>query len=120
MDETVMMVWVDKILVPHVATAPDDVIPLLILNSYHCHMMSCVVQKMNKLGVKVKHILGGCISLCQPINVGFNKSFKDCMQRQRVLWMINKGVIHSTMSPPMRLDVEKWVKSAMAEMNREG
>ncbi len=44
MDEVVMIAWVDEVLAPYVATAPDDVIPLLILDSYRCHMMALVVQ----------------------------------------------------------------------------
>jgi hypothetical protein len=34
MDEVVMLAWVDDILRPYVQTAPDDLIPLLILDSY--------------------------------------------------------------------------------------
>jgi hypothetical protein len=34
MDEVVMLAWVDNILQPYVEMAPDDVIPLLILDSY--------------------------------------------------------------------------------------
>jgi hypothetical protein len=34
MDKAVMIAWVDEVLAPYVAMAPDDVIPLLILNSY--------------------------------------------------------------------------------------
>ena len=34
---------------------------------------------VQELGVKVKHVPGGCTSLCQPVDVGFHKPFKDCM-----------------------------------------
>ena len=41
-------------------------------------MMASVVQKIQQeLGVEVKHIPGGCTFLCQPVDVGFNKPFKD-------------------------------------------
>ena len=46
-------------------------------------MMASVVQKIQELGVEVKHIPGGCTSLCQPVDVGYNKSFKDRLRR---LW----------------------------------
>jgi hypothetical protein len=39
MDEGVMVAWVDNVLAPYVATVPDHVIPLLILDSYCCHKM---------------------------------------------------------------------------------
>ena len=63
MDETVMLAWVGQVLRPYVDTAPKDIIPILILDSYRCHMMALVVQKIQELGMEVKHIPGGCTSL---------------------------------------------------------
>ena len=100
---------------PYVATAPDHVVPILILDMYQCHMIALVLQRIQELGVE-----GGCTFLCQPVNVGFNKPFKDRMQRQWLNWMITKGIIHGTTSPPKRLDVAKWVDTAMLEMKGEG
>ena len=82
MDKTVMIAWVNKVLKPYVPTAPDHVIPILILNMYQCHMMASAVQMIQELGVEVKHIPGGCTFLCQPVNVGFNMPSKDSMQWQ--------------------------------------
>jgi hypothetical protein len=120
MDEDVMIAWVKEVLAPYVATAPDHVVPILILDMYRCHMMPSVVQMIQELGVEVQHIPGGCTSLCQPVDVGFNKPFKDRMRRQWFNWMINEGVIHGTTSPPARLDVAKWVNAAMLEMKGRG
>ncbi len=64
MDETVTIAWVNEVLAPYVTTAPDHVIPILILDMYQCHMMASVVQMIQELGVEVKHIPGGCTSLC--------------------------------------------------------
>jgi hypothetical protein len=75
---------------------------------------------IQKLGVEVKHIPGGCTSSCQPVDVGFNKPFKDRMHRTWQSWMIAEGVFHGTTSLPTRLDVATWVSNAMAEMKREG
>jgi len=69
---------------------------------------------------QVMHIPGGCTSLCQPVDVGFNKPFKDRVRRQWVSWMIAKGVIHGTTSPPTRRDVMGWIDRAVAEMRSEG
>jgi hypothetical protein len=120
MDEMVMLAWVDEILRPYVKTAPDDVIPLLILDSYQCHMMALVVEKVHELGVEVKHIPGGCTSLCQPIDIGFNKPFKDRLWKLWISWMIAEGVIHGTTSSPMWKNIATWVHDAMGEMSREG
>jgi hypothetical protein len=68
MDEGVMIVWVDEILKPYVTNAPAHIMPLLILDSYRCHMMGLVVQRIQELGIKVRHIPGGCTSLCQPVD----------------------------------------------------
>ena len=73
MDEEVMVAWVDKVLATYVAMALDHVVPLLILDSYRCHMMVSFVQRIQELGLEVQHIPGSCTSLCQPIDVGFNK-----------------------------------------------
>ena len=75
MDEKVMLQWVEKILKPYVDGAPDEVIPLLFLDSYRCHIMGSVVTAIQNLGVKVEHIPGGCMYLCQPVDVGVNKPF---------------------------------------------
>ena len=119
MDERVMIAWVDEILKPYVANAPEHIIPILILDSYRCHMMGSVVQRIQELGVEVRHIPGGCTSLCQPVDVGFNKPFKDRVRKQWLSWMTAEGIIHGTTNPPSRRDVAGWVDRAMAEMKRE-
>ena len=115
-----MFAWVDEVLKPYVADVPEHVIPILILDSYRSHMMASVVTKIQELGIEVKHIPGGCTSLCQPVDVGFNKPFKDHVRRQWVSWMIAEGVIHGTTSLPTRRDVAEWVDRAVAEMRSEG
>jgi hypothetical protein len=60
MDEHVMLSWVDDVLRPYVESAPENIIPLLILDSYRCHMMPSVVMRIEELGVEVRHIPGGC------------------------------------------------------------
>ena len=44
MDEQVMLQWVEQILKPYVDTAPEDVVPILFLDSYRCHIMASVVN----------------------------------------------------------------------------
>ena len=57
--------WVERILQLYVNTAPDDVVPILFLDLYRCHMAS-VVEVIQELGVEVEHIPGGCTGLFQP------------------------------------------------------
>jgi hypothetical protein len=119
MDETVMITWVADVLKPYLTDAPEDVTPLPILDSYRCHMMASVVQRIRELGIKVRHIPGGCSSLCQPVDVRFNKPFKDHVRRQWLSWMTAKGIIHGTTSSPLRHNVAEWVNRAMAEIKGE-
>jgi len=70
--------------------------------------------------MEVQHIPGRCTSLCQPVDVCFNKPFKDRMRWQWINWMTNKGIVHGTTSLPARLDVAKWVQNAMLEMKGRG
>ena len=67
----------------------------------------------------MKHILGGCTSLCQPVDVGFNKPFKSRVQKMWINWMIAKGVQEGTTSSPTRRDVAVWVDEAMAKMKEK-
>jgi hypothetical protein len=50
MDERVMLAWVDEVLKPYVASGLEHIIPILILDSYRCHMMALVVTKIQELG----------------------------------------------------------------------
>lgn len=116
MDERVMLFWAEKVLKPHVESAPEHVIPLLILDSYRCHMMSSVVQAIQEMGVEVTHIPGGCTSLCQPVDVGFNKPFKTNVRQDWESWMLFDGIVHGTTSAPTREEVAGWIAQAFRRM----
>ena len=49
MDEKVMLMWVEQILIPHIKAAPENIVPILFLNSYRCHMMASVVGAFRNL-----------------------------------------------------------------------
>ncbi len=73
MDKAVMVAWVDEVLAPYVATVPEHVVPLLILDSYRCRMMGSVVQRIQELGVEVQPrllitaVISGILSI--PVTV---------------------------------------------------
>jgi hypothetical protein len=112
MDKEVMLLWVEQVLGPYVGTAPDGVVPILFLDSYHCHMMASEVTKIQDLGVEVENIPGGCTGLCQPVDVGVNKAFKTRIQEQWEAWMIEEGLTSGTTSPPLQEDVVRWTRHA--------
>ena len=72
----------------------------MLLDSYHCHVMASVVNEIQELGVEVEHIPGGCMYLCQPVNIGINKPYKKHMRHQWEVWMISEGMVEGTTSPP--------------------
>ncbi len=114
-----MLTWVEEVLTPYVAMTPEDIIPLLILDSYQYHMMASVIYKIQDLGVELKHIPGGCTSLCQPDDAGFNKPFKSHIQKMWIKWMIEERIREDTMSSPTRRGIAVWVDKAMAQMKEE-
>ncbi len=83
MDCNAMPRWVDLVMKPYISKAPTDIWPILCLDSYCCHMLHNVIDKIRKLGVKVQHIPAGCTCYCQPADVRYNKLFKS---RSCPLW----------------------------------
>ena len=77
-----MLLWVEKILKPYVATAPAGVMHLLFLDSYQVHKMVSVNAAINNFGEVVIIIPPGCTRLTQPVNVGYNIPFKDHVHEQ--------------------------------------
>ena len=109
MDERVMNMWIEKVLKPYVQKVPMGVAPVLMLDSYRCHMMKPIVNTIENLGVEVQHIPGGCTSLCQPVDVGVNKPFKSRMRRLWEEWMISTGLNETgKITPPTRKDIAEW------------
>ena len=90
------------VLKPYVDTAPQNVVPVLFLDSYHCHMMNSAVNVIQDLGVEVEHIPGSCTSLCQPVDIGINKPFKAFLRKASEKWMIDEEIRYGMTSPPTR------------------
>ena len=77
MDEQCCLEWVEKCVKPWAESAPEGIIPLLFLDSYKCHQLASVLDSIAELGVEVQFIPGGCTGLCQAVDVGVNKPFKN-------------------------------------------
>ena len=73
-------IWIDRVLVPWKNTKAPGVVPILILDAYRVHMMGNIMNHIQSLGIEVIHIPAGCTHLCQPVDVGINKTTKTGMR----------------------------------------
>ena len=115
MSERLMMMWIENILKPYVATAPPGIMPLLFLDSYGVHKMGSVQRTINDLGVEVVIIPPGCTGITQPVDVGYNKPFKNLVRDKYKDWMINDS--EDLTKAPCRVDVAHWIVQAEKEMS---
>ena len=81
-------------------------------------MMAGVVTRIKNLGVEVVHIppAGGCTALCQPVDIGVNKPFKNRVRSEWQTWMINEGLQHGTTSALTRAHIIEWCHFAMNDL----
>ncbi len=105
-----MMLWVDQALGPYLAVnlPPPGIQPVILLDTYRCHMMALVFAKISKLGIEVIHIPGGCTGLCQPLDIGVNKPSKHHLCDLWEEWMtdmLNKEV---EIRDAMHKEVAEW------------
>jgi hypothetical protein len=122
MDERCMIMWVDEIFSPYLAAnpPPEGVQPVLLLDSYRCHMMASVVSRIEALGVLVIHIPGGCTGLTQPLDVGINRSFKARCRRRWEEWLINLLDTTDKVRDATREEVSEWVAEVFWEFVDSG
>ena len=110
MDKNAKTKWIDLVLIQSKNTKPPGVVPMLILDACRIHMMGNIVNQIQSLGIEVIHIPAGCTYLCQPLDVGINKTIKSRMRDQWEDWMIEReGIVDgAAMEPPRKL-VAEWV-----------
>ena len=120
MDESMMDVWIEKCLSPWKDTLPLDATPLLILDSFRVHMMGPVVEKIQRLGIEVQHIPGGCTYLCQPIDVGVNRPVKSALEDKWEDWIDAENLSDgNAMTTPSRELIATWVVEAYWMLHTE-
>ena len=72
MDKAIIKIWINLVLIPWRNTWGPEVVPLLVLDSYHVHMMHSTANHIQALGIDVQHISAGCTYLYQPMEVGID------------------------------------------------
>ena len=83
--------------------SPDNVVPLLVLDSNQCHMMTLVVETTQQLGLEVKHI---------PVDVGIKKALKMLVFKDLEDWMLDSSINVSVVKPPTKQLIDGWVIKA--------
>ena len=120
MDEETMNQWIDLVLVPWKNAKAPGIVPLLILDAYHVHMMGNIVNRIQSLGIEVVHIPPGCTYLCQPVDVGVNKVIKSQMRNKWEDWMVaGNGFENGVAKEPSRRLVAEWVLEAYNEIPQQ-
>jgi hypothetical protein len=73
-------------------------------------MMGNMVNWIQSLGVEVMYIPVGCTYLCQPVDVGINKSIKTGMRGKWENWMV-KGdrIVNGIAKEPSQKLVAEWL-----------
>ena len=104
MDKVCMLRWVKEVLKPYLAVnpPPPDIIMVILLDAYQCHMMASVTNAIADLGIKIISIPGGCTGLCQPLDVRINKPFKAHVRNLWEEWMIEEINRTGMVFTPMR------------------
>jgi hypothetical protein len=79
-NKQIVLNWVKHVLAPYIALVPPGIIPILLLDQFRVYKMGLIFNAIQALGVQVQFIPAGFTGLVQPVNVGYNKSFK-CKMR---------------------------------------
>ncbi len=118
MDEWCILIWVDQILGPYLVVnpPPPGIQPVILLNSYHCHMMVLVINKIAELGIEVIHIPSRCTALCQPLDIGVNKPFKQRIRHLWEEWMMEMLDRDGVICEATRKEVAEWTASVYWNM----
>ena len=120
MDEEVMDFWIRNVLEPYLATAPPGIHPVILLDSYRCHMMGSVLHRIEALGCQVEHIPPCCTPLCQLIDIGVCKPLKDCMKLKCDSFLFEQykqGV--EEFRAPTRGELAGWIHQPLTDVSTQ-
>ena len=92
---------------------------VLLLDSYRCHMMSSVTKKIADLGIEIRHIPGGTTGLCQPIDVGIGRPFKNRIRNKWEDWMGNQDIGAGKTVAPSREMLANWIIDAATKISTQ-
>ena len=105
-----MYKWIDLVLIPWKKSKAPSIVTILVLDTYGIHMIGTIVNRIQSLGIEVLHIPGGCTYLCQPVDVGINKTIKSGMRQKWEDWMLEgEEIVNGVAKEPTQKLVAEWV-----------
>ena len=119
MDQHKMIDWVENVVKPWGLSTPEGIVPILLLDSYRCHLMTSVVDLNQQAGVEVEFIPGGLTGLCQPLDIGVNKPLKNRVYRKWEEYMLSVGLDQVKTKPPTRLTMVEWAVSSLNSISEQ-
>jgi len=114
-----VLIWINTILAPYVATCPEGITPILLLDDFTGHKTDAVKERLDELGVKTYWLPGGVTGLAQPIDVGVAKPFKDRYRRQFLQWKREMGIDRAILEKPDRQTQQGWTVASWAAIPQE-
>src|SRR3989337_1753889 len=91
-------------------------------DSFRGHLEKSVKKKFHDSNVDLAVIPGGLTSVCQPLDVGINKPFKDNLRKEWHLGMADGGAgetIAGNLKRAKYSDVCNWVKRSWDNISNE-
>ena len=118
MDQHKMIDWL-KVVKPWGLLSPEGIVPILLLDSYQCHLMSSVVDLIQQVGVEVEFIPGGLTGLHQPLDIGINKPLKNRVYQKWEEYMLSVGLDQVKTKPPTHLTMVEWAVSSLNSFSEQ-
>jgi hypothetical protein len=108
-DETNMVDYIDRVLVPYLQERAVGVPCILLLDQFSAHWTETVRDRMEDLGITPYKIPAGCTAMVQPVDVGIGKPFKDRVRSKWWSWMLQQGADRATFVSASRQLGSSWV-----------
>jgi hypothetical protein len=119
MDKDVLQQWIDRVFRPLISEhCPPGARPVLLLDSYRCHLMPSIVGAIENLGVEVVHIPGGCTGHVQPVDVGIGKPLKNRVRERWQDWLMSHADTSVLFRPPSKELLASWIVDSLSELPR--
>ena len=117
-DSAMMMKWINTTLKDWVEEGykTSNQVPVLVLDSFSVHTKAETVNAIENIGCDVIIIPPGCTYLCQPVDVGINRSLKQEMKRLWEDWVEGLG---DDLKQPPRDVVAGWIIQSLRSMSRQ-